>query len=389
MKILFLEWNSLGNQDMIDAFTACGHQVICTPFSSKEVRCGETVESELKKQIKNTSPDFVFSFNYYPIVSIVCKDCDMVYVSWTYDNPYVLLYSYTVLYERNYIFVFDKELCMEFMKAGIKTVHYLPLAANPQRLTAMNEDSGFLRSSLAPQKDISFVGSLYTEEHNFYDRLEGIKPYTRGYLEGLMHSQMQVFGYNFVQESLTKDIIEDMMRILPMQPSADGIETVEYLYAQYVINRQITKIERGKYLSGVANQYGLDLYTHNRNYHTDGCLNHGPVDAYKYAPYVFRYSKINLNISLRSIKSGIPLRCFDIIGANGFLLTNYQADFDDCFVAGEDYVYYDSYKDMMDKIAYLLSHEEDRLAIKENGFRKISENHTYQHRVNEIMSYLK
>lgn len=373
---------------MIDAFTACGHQVICKPFSDKEVRRGETVESKLKKQIKNTSPDFVFSFNYYPIVSIACKDCDMVYVSWTYDNPYVLLYSYTVLYERNYIFVFDKELCMEFMKAGIKTVHYLPLAANPTRLNAMNEASGFLRSSLAPQKDISFVGSLYTEAHNFYDRLEGIKPYTRGYLEGLMHSQMQVFGYNFVQESLTKDIIEDMMRILPMQPSADGIETVEYLYAQYVINRQITKIERGKYLRGVANQYGLDLYTHNRNYHTDGCLNHGPVDAYKYAPYVFRHSKINLNISLRSIKSGIPLRCFDIIGANGFLLTNYQADFDDCFVAGEDYVYYDSYKDMMDKIAYLLSHEEERLAIKENGFRKLSENHTYQHRVNEMMSYL-
>ena len=388
MKVLFLEWKSLGNIDMIDAFLANGHEVIRIPFSNAEVRHDEKTEDYLKKAIKANSPDFVFSFNYFPIVSIACKDCDMIYISWVYDSPYVLLYSYTILYEKNYIFVFDKELCMEFMRAGIPTIYYLPLAANPKRLSAMSEDQAFLNSRYAPQKNVSFVGSLYTEKHNFYNRLDGISEYTRGYLDGLMAAQMQVFGVNFIQESLTPAIVADMKRVMPMQPAPDGIETIEYLYAQYVINRHITGLERIEYLTELSQKFGLDLYTHNKDLSLTGCTNHGSVDYYDMAPYVFRHSKINLNITLRSIKSGIPLRCFDIIGANGFLLTNFQTDFSDCFTANEDYVYYESQQDMINKINYYLLHEDERLAIKENGFRNLSQNHTYKHRIKEMLSYL-
>ena len=38
---------------------------------------------------------------------------------------------------------------------------------------------------------------------------------------------------------------------------------------------------------------------------------------------MFANSKVNLNITLRNIKTGIPLRALDIMGAGGFLLTNY------------------------------------------------------------------
>ena len=39
--------------------------------------------------------------------------------------------------------------------------------------------------------DISFVGALYDEDHNFYDRMyEKIDDFTRGFLDGLVHSQM-------------------------------------------------------------------------------------------------------------------------------------------------------------------------------------------------------
>lgn len=58
-------------------------------------------------------------------------------------------------------------------------------------------------------------------------------------------------------------------------------------------------------------------------------MNKGPIDYYNEMPYVFNNSRINLNITLRSIKSGIPLRAMDICGAGGFLLSNYQADFYD------------------------------------------------------------
>ena len=55
-------------------------------------------------------------------------------------------------------------------------------------------------------------------------------------------------------------------------------------------------------------------------------INMGSVDYYDMMPYVFKCSDINLNITLRSIKTGIPLRAMDIMGAGGFLMSNYQVD---------------------------------------------------------------
>lgn len=389
MKILMLEWKSFGNYDILSAFRELGHTVKTIPFSNKEVHHNEETESELVTQIRSFGPDFVFSFNYFPVVSLACKKTDMRYVAWVYDNPYVLLYSYTIIYPGNYVFVFDKELYLEFHSAGISTVHYMPLAANTDRLSSMTDLEAFRESTYCNQSDIAFIGSLYTEKHQFYNRLNGINEYTRGYLEGIISAQKHVYGYNFIQEILTRDIIDELMRVLPMEPDSTSVETVEYLYAQYVINRRITAIERTELLTAIGQKYPFDLYTPRQDIKLPGCINHGPVDYYDSAPYVFKNTKINLNITLRSIKSGIPLRAFDILGAGGFLLTNYQSDFADCFVPGEDFVYYESKDDLLNKIDYYLSHEDERRAIAANGFARTAANHTYRHRAEEILTYLR
>lgn len=388
MKILFLNWKSFGNDDMIAAFQNLGHEIKSIPFSNKEPQDETATENELIAEILSYSPDFVFSFNYFPTASLACKKADMKYVAWVYDSPYVMLYSYTIIYPGNYVFVFDKELYQEFHSAGITTIHYQPLAASTKRLSQMTDFAPFQNTKWQNQSDIAFVGSLYTENHQFYERLEGITPHTRGYLEGIMAAQKKVYGYNFIEELLTPEIIDDMMRILPMNPDPTGVESREYLYAQYVINRKITSMERTELLSTIGNQYSFDLYTPDASLQLPGCINHGPVDYYDMAPYVFKTARINLNITLRSIKSGIPLRAFDIMGAGGFLLTNFQADFLDYFVPDEDFVYFENEKDMMNKIDYYLSHEDERAAIAENGFCKVRNGHTYEHRIQEILSYL-
>lgn len=388
MKVLMLTWKSFGNEDMIEAFGELGHEVLELPYSDKSDESDAEAVNALIREVNNASPDFVFSFNFFPMVAVACKNLGLPYVAWIYDSPYVRLYHYSIIFPTNHVFVFDRALYLEFHRAGIPTIHYLPLAANTSRLSKMRDFDAFRRTGWYNQKQVAFVGSLYTEKHRFYQRLTGISDYTRGYLEGLMAAQKQVYGYNFVQELLPADIIEDMRKSLPMCPDAAGVESVEYLFAQYVINRQITAEERLELLTETAARYGLDLYTPDKNFRLDGAVNHGPVDYYDYAPYVFKQAKINLNITLRSILSGIPLRAYDILGAGGFLLTNYQADFLDDFVPGEDFAFYESRQDLMDKIAYYLSREEERAQIAENGFRKVAERHTYKHRIEEMTSYL-
>ena len=103
-------------------------------------------------------------------------------------------------------------------------------------------------------------------------------------------------------------------------------------------------------------------------------------------PYVFKNSEINLNITLRSIQRGIPLRCFDIMGCGGFLITNYQEDLFQFFEPNKDFVYYESREDLIEKIDYYLEHEEERKSIARSGHDKVVAFHSYEHRLKEIIA---
>lgn len=183
-------------------------------------------------------------------------------------------------------------------------------------------------------------------------------------------------------------MIDDLYQAYPVDPEPDGTEPREFFYAQYVINRRITTMERIELLMAAASEYAVELFTYRKDFTIPNVHNHGPVDYFREMPSVFRKSRINLNISGRLIKSGVPLRAFDVMGAGGFLLSNYQADFLDLFVPGEDFVYYESKEDLLDKIGYYLSHENERQAIAKNGHDKVAAGHTYRHRVQEILSHI-
>lgn len=131
----------------------------------------------------------------------------------------------------------------------------------------------------------------------------------------------------------------------------------------------------------------MDLFSHTKDFSVPSLCNHGAVDHFREMPLVFKQSKINLNITMRSIKSGIPLRAFDIMGAGGFLLSNYQADFMDLFLPGEDFVYYESKEDLLLKVDHYLAHEDERMAIARNGHDKVAARHTYRHRIREMFAF--
>ncbi len=380
MKILFLDAPAFAKQDMIDAFVECG--IDCELFIHKNYkeRFNKEYEDAFDRKVENAEYGFAFSFNYYPILSKCCQKHNMKYVSYVYDSPLVALYSCTILNPCNYVFIFDKAAALR--NEGITTVHYLPLAANVKRLSSLSCPK---QVSAQLKADISFVGSLYNEEHNFFERLSGIHDYTRGYLEGLMTAQQKLYGCFLLEELLMPDIVADMQRAVPYSPMPDGAERPEYVYANYFLARKVTSNERVSLLKMISEAFSLKLYTHQPSELLPKAQFAGTVDPYHMMPLVFKYSKINMNITLRSIQSGIPLRGMDIMGAGGFLLTNFQADFFDYFIPGEDFAYYESEEDCISKIRYYLSHDAEREQIAANALGKMGESHTFIHRVKEIL----
>ena len=378
MKILFLDAPVFAKQDMIAAWKKQGAEVELWYEEACYDRENETFDRQWKEKLQSAAYDAVFSFNYFPALSRGCQACGVLYFSYVYDSPHVALYSKTVVNPVNYIFVFDRQMAEKLQQRGIKTVYYLPLAVNVERLDEITLSQEQKKQLAA---DVSFVASMYDETHDFYSRLGKLPAYWKGYLDAVSEAQMKVQGYSFLEQALSKEAMQQLQQCLPYQTQPDGMEDASYFYSQYVLARHVTSLERRRLLASVAKKAQVKLYTHQKPEDIPGVTYIGPIDWEESAPAVFRCSKINLNISLRSIESGIPLRAFDIMGAGGFLLTNYQADFLDYFTPGQDYVYYESEQDLVDKTVYYLEHEEERAVIAQSGYQKVKQFHSFSDRL--------
>ena len=96
-------------------------------------------------------------------------------------------------------------------------------------------------------------------------------------------------------------------------------------------------------------------------------------------------SKINLNMTIKPIQTGLPLRIFDIMGCGGFCMTNYQAELPEYFEIGVDLEAYSSMEELVDKCSYYLTHEDERRQIALNGYEKVKQYHGYVNRMVEII----
>ena len=210
--------------------------------------------------------------------------------------------------------------------------------------------------------------------------------YAKGYLDGMVQAQLYVQGFNFLKEMLPADVVAEMQKVYPTDPNATTVLSPEGVYADYVLARQVTAIERRKVLEMLGQRGGMRLYTYDRSVTIPGVENHSPLDYYNEMPYAFMNSRINLNITLRSIRTGIPLRALDIMGSGGFLLSNYQQELLEYFEPDRDFVYYTDFEDLEQKVEYYLNHEEERAKIAENGCRKVREQHSMRQRVQDIIA---
>ena len=161
MKILYITWESFGGNDVRKELDRRGYEVDEHRISRKENSySNQRVEQELIGIVSGKDYDFVFSWNFFPVVSIACNVCHTPYAAWVYDSPLMSLWHCTVVSPYNYIFIFDKADYMELKGKGINTVYYLPLASDVERYDSYEMDEEIEEAYGIPN---SFVGSTYSE----------------------------------------------------------------------------------------------------------------------------------------------------------------------------------------------------------------------------------
>lgn len=389
MRLLFLKWKAFGNDYIIKAWQKAGVECFVCDYAqdSDDTRRSEEVANRVVKKIIEYKVDCVFSFDFFVTVAVACKACRVKYISWTYDSPYVQLYSQAIHYDTNYAFIFDKAEYSRLKSLGVDTVYYLPMAVDVEAYDNISlSDEEYVKYN----SDISMIGSMYTEKRQqLYKHLDKLDEYTKGYIDGIIEMQQKIYGIDILESSLTPPIVEALKKACPMNQSGDGFENLEWVYANYFLARKVTAIERERYLYVLSKKNKVTLYTPEPTPQLVSVDNRGTVDYYDEAPKAIKGSKINLNITLRSIITGIPLRAFDIMGCGGFLLSNYQEDFMEFFIPDKDFVYFDSSEDLCDKAAFYLKNDTLRKKIAISGYEKVKKYHTYDNRVEYIIQILK
>lgn len=364
MKILYYSWeHSYYDTEQMFLLSGIAYKKIAGRLKNYDHDL--EMENLFLEELAGGEYDFIFTFDYFPVISRIARRCGVKYVAWIYDCPHFTLYSKTIVNACNYIFCFDRMMCEQVEALGGKHVFYMPLAVNTRRMDAL---LGTEISQTEYIHQVAFVGSLY--EKNMYDEIRFLPEYLRGYLEGIMTAQQQVWGYSLLEDVLTDSLVQQLCQFVSLN------KDVRYLFSDKdflvdILNKKVTAQERIRYLEGAAKEYPLDLYSSSPQNLSPSCRCHGYIAYEEGMPRVFRQSKINLNITLRSIGSGIPLRCLDIMGAGGFLLSNPQPELCSLFEPGRDFVYFENEADLLEKISYYLQHEEERMEIAVNGWKKV------------------
>ncbi len=387
MNILFYRYNSIYEPDMINAFKKAGLNVI---EITDEIRNKDISDSRrirlLEAAMTKYEPLFVYGINYYPAIAEICRILKVMYLSQTVDSPILTLFDRSICNGSNRIFLFDRAQYNMFSQFNPDGIFHLPLAAATERFdevikTISSDDISRFSS------DISFVGSTYREKDPLAE-LTGLSSETKEYINALAETVMNQYGYYPVRDSLDKNIVAEIKkaagsRFPQINDPVTGFD--DYVVSHRYIGSHIAVLERESILNKLAGHFNVDLYTRSDTSSLNGVNVHPGVNTLTEMPKIFNLSKINLNITMRPIETGLPLRCFDILGCGGFLMTNYQPEIEELFVVGEDLEIYSCHDELIDKCSYYLTHDDERSAIARNGYEKVKAAHTHMHRLQQML----
>jgi len=381
MNILLYSWADLNDAILKKNLIESSHNVIVFSKRCKHYTKDMDLAWEMINIIHEKKIDAVISFNYLPIISMVCSTTAIPYYSWVFDSPHYTLFFKGINDPVNHIGCFDSELTKYYNRKGVKTIFHAPLGVDTSLFQFGNKN----------RCDVSFVGKMYTGEFFFYDRLE-MEPGLKAQLDSITASQKFCYTQDRISGFFNNENIEEAVK---NELDKSGLLLDEdydndymHIFRSSVIDKKITVDERRELAEMLSElPYDFRLYTSSdvsKNPRLRRVFK-GYADYYTKMPSVFKNSKININNTLRSIRKGVPLRVLDILACGGFVLSDYQPAIAEEFEEGREIAFYYSLEDCKEKVKYYLEHDEERTAIAMAGHRKVMESFPFKKRLSAVI----
>lgn len=373
-------------QDIPSVLDGMGYSVLRKDLQIKAQVFDRKTCDRIVQILEREGAECAITYNFVETVSQACLEADVPYISWVYDSPQQELYSRYAHYPCNYIFVFDKLQEKRLKASGIRKAYHMPLAVYGDKVERTLQQGEKYAGQY--EAEIAFVGQLYRIEG-----LEKIMEQADAVIRAAMKETMAGCFLNWKRSTKLHGTMQDVC--VQYFSAIDGQKVLtsypymseQYYYEAAVLCRLLANRERIAILNDLSERHDVRFYTFDKDVKGLGRkvkVCHGARYDVEVS-HVYRQSKINLNITLHCIETGIPQRVFDVMAAGGFLLSNYQEELEELFVPGEDLVIYHNMEELRYYVDYYLIHEEERQRIARNGQRKTLQYHDLHGRMCRVL----
>ena len=203
MNILISAWEKCNWEKIKEIWEKLNHPVTLYLEESRDRKQDPRFRSILRKFVKETQIDIIFSINYYPILSRVCQETDITYICWCPTLSPDDIAQNSLQYTKNYYFLFDRQAIHNLQKAGIAHVSYLPYALDfPEQIEAYKN---MLQSENA-------IASAY--ESGYLNGLLQMEEYVKQYEEGLSVDTLSSFHNDYLKAHSLKKRLENILNVL-------------------------------------------------------------------------------------------------------------------------------------------------------------------------------
>lgn len=384
MKALFYISSSIGGDDILYGLLELG---IDTYRSEIVVELDKLSDNQIEKVSDESKDyDFVITRDFSVNVAEGCHISGVPYISWCYDSPVMALYRKEALYDTNRIFTFDKKHIERLKDIGLDRVYYQPLAANMIKAGQVRITDQDLKKY---DRDISFIGSTYYK--GYYSSLsEGIPEKYGQECEDFFEDNTcrwdkgsTVFG------KLSDPVIEYFYERISKNGRSEYNISDRFLTELLVLVYELSSRERIYLLNECAKKYRTIVHTYDPDKYRDILLPElrGTVKGLSAELFrIYAAAKININITMRSIETGVPQRVFDILSVGGCVFSNYQEEAEELFEPEREIVLFRSVEEFMDKAEYYINHEKERLEIGSRGYLTVREKYNYPNAIKNMIS---
>jgi len=229
----------------------------------------------------------------------------------------------------------------------------------------------------------------YLVYHGFdKDLLSGIKRKEDGFVNKLVFSGSLITGGSFHNSRI--DLIESLLKEkidLSLYVTLENSYKIKVKQLIYLTSGLLKKLKMARLTERISIfEYGRSPV---KNY-SNSLLrsNHLPlygIDMYN----LFSNSRIVLNfhIGVAGDYAG-NMRMFEVTGVGSCLLTDNKKNMSDLFETDKEVVVYDNPDDCINKVKWLLEHEEERKQIAMMGQKRTLETHTVENRCKSIIDII-